>query len=154
MGETARPARSARPERFAENQLIIRLVKIVTDLGLNRDDLVVFGSAPLLPYGLRRPIRDVDVVARGDTWRRVRELGVPARGDINGARLASFWGGRIQFSSGWISDAWSADSIIGNAVTIGELPCAALSDVLKYKEELDRAKDRSDIRAILTGVGS
>jgi hypothetical protein len=134
---------------LAENRLIRRLIVIVTDLDLDRDDFVIFGSAPLLAHGLRRRIHDVDVVARGDTWRRVRERGAPARGDINGAPMASFWGGRIQFSSGWISDVWPTDTIIDNAETIEGLPYARLTDVLAYKQTLCRAKDGPDIDAII-----
>ncbi len=134
---------------LAENRLIQRLVTIVTDLSLDRADFVIFGSAPLLAHGLRRRIHDVDVVARGDTWRRVRECGIPTRGNINGAPIASFWDGRIQFSSGWISDIWSTDTIINNAELIEGLPFARLTDVLAYKQTLCRDKDAPDIDAII-----
>src|SRR5882757_6211449 len=60
---------------LSENKLIGRLVKIVTELDLDRRDFVVFGSGPLLAHGLRQRISDLDVVARGSVWQRVSEYG-------------------------------------------------------------------------------
>jgi hypothetical protein len=134
---------------LAENPLLRRLLVLVEDLGLNRDDFVIFGSAPLLAHGLRPRIRDLDVVARGETWQRALERGVPIRGYLNDAPMASFWGGRIEFSRGWISDSWHADTIIDNAETIEGLPYARLTDVLTYKQTLRRHKDIRDIDAII-----
>jgi hypothetical protein len=50
---------------LSEDRLIRRLVKLATELDLDQSDFVIFGSGPLLAHGLRRRIRDLDVVARG-----------------------------------------------------------------------------------------
>ena len=132
-----------------ENELIRRLVKIANELDLDRQEFVIFGSGPLLAHGMRRRIRDLDVVARGESWRRVSRFGAPAIGALNGAPTALFWGGRIQFSGGWISDDWKADILIDRADIIDGLRFARLADVLRYKQTLNRPKDRSDIDALL-----
>jgi len=138
-----------RPPALSENGLIRRLVKLVTELDLDSRDFVIFGSGPLLAHGLRRRIRDLDVVARGTAWRRVSQHGFPAAGAINGAPMALFWGGLIQFSPGWISEDWDTDDLIDRAEIIQGLPFAQLTDVLVYKQKLDRPKDRADIEALL-----
>lgn len=134
---------------LSEDRLIRRLVKLVTELDLDRRDFVIFGSGPLLAHGLRRLVPDLDVVARGTVWRRVTQHGFPATGAINGAPMALFWGGLIQFSRGWISEDWDADDLIDRAEIIQGLPFAQLIDVLAYKQVLRRPKDRPDMDALL-----
>jgi hypothetical protein len=148
---------AARPAALSEDRLIRRLVKLVTELDLDRRDFVIFGSGPLLAHGLRQCIRDLDVVARGTVWRCISQHGVPAAGTINGAPMAQFWGQLIQFSPGWISEDWDTDDLIDRAEIIHGLPFAQLTDVLAYKQALDRPKDRPDIEALLrasAGPGS
>lgn len=131
-----------------DNPFIARLI----EFGLDRDDFVLFGSAPLLAYGLREEIRDLDVVARGDTWRHVSTRGTLGVGAVSGDPVAHFWGGRIQFSQRWISPAWDPDELIDSAELIEGLRFARLTDVLAYKQVLGRPKDIVDIWRILTMV--
>ena len=142
---------------LSQDRLIRRLIKLVADLDLDRSDFVIFGSGPLLAHGLRQRVGDLDVVARGRTWHRVAEYGLREAGAISGAPMALFWGGRIQFSPGWISQDWDTDDLIDRAELIQIdraeplqwLPFAQLTDVLAYKQKLDRPKDRPDINALL-----
>jgi hypothetical protein len=133
---------------LSENRLIRRLAMLVTELDLDRRDFVIFGSGPLLAHGLRYGIRDLDIVARGPAWQRVSEYGCQGTGSINGAPMAVFWNGLIQFSQGWISDDWDADDLIGRAESIQGWPFAPLTDVLAYKQMLLRPKDHPDIAAL------
>jgi hypothetical protein len=128
--------------------LLRRLSTLVSEIGLDRRDLVVFGSGPLLVHGLRQQIRDLDVVARGRTWERVRQCGAPAVGSLNGAPMATFADGKIEFSGGWVAGDWNVDELIDRAEEIEGLRFARLDDVVRYKRVLDRPKDRADIRAI------
>lgn len=133
---------------LSENRLIRRLAMLVSELDLDVRDLVIFGSGPLLAHGLRYGIHDLDVVARGPAWQRVREHGCPGTGSVNGAPMALFWDGLIQFSQGWISADWDADDLIDRAQSIQGWPFAPLDDVLAYKEILLRPKDYPDIAAV------
>jgi hypothetical protein len=133
---------------LTEGSLIGGLLELLEQYELDRRDFVIFGSGPLLAHGLRDEIEDLDVVARGEVWGRVVEVGERGAGEVNGARLAMFRDGRIQFSEGWISKDWDADDLINRAEMIEGLPFAPLADVLKYKLELRRPKDRSDIEAL------
>ena len=82
------------------NRLIRRLDTLETWLHLDRRDFVIFGSGPLLAHGLRADLRDLDIVARGPTWQRASRYGCPGTGSVNGAPMALFWDGLIQFSPG------------------------------------------------------
>jgi hypothetical protein len=138
-----------RPEVVAGDRLIRSLVRLATELGLDRRDFVIFGSAPLLAHGLRREVHDLDVVARGVAWERVMQHGELRIGTINGARMAVFCDGLIEFSRGWVSEDWDVDHLIDRAQVIAGLPFARLDDVLAYKRALNRPKDAADIRAIV-----
>jgi hypothetical protein len=133
---------------LSENRLIRRLDTLETWLHLDRRDFVIFGSGPLLAHGLRSDIRDLDIVARGPTWQRASRYGCPGIGSVNGAPMALFWDGLIQFSLGWISADWDADELIDRAEIIQGLPFAGLADVLAYKRVLLRPKDHPDITAL------
>jgi len=137
---------------LSENRLICRLAMLVSELDLNVRDFVIFGSGPLLAHGLRDGIHDLDVVARGPAWQRVLEHGCPGTGSVNGAPMALFWNGLIQFSQGWISADWAADDLIDQAQSIQGWPFASLADVLAYKEILLRPKDYPDIAALHQAV--
>jgi hypothetical protein len=134
---------------ISKDRLIARFIHIANELELDRRDFVIFGSAPLLAYGLRHRIHDLDVVARGQAWRSLCDHGVAGVATINGARLSLFWDGLIQVSQGWISADWDADGLIDRAEIMCGLPFARLADVLAYKQVLQRPKDRADIELIL-----
>lgn len=133
---------------LSENRLIRRLAVLVAELDLDPRDFVIFGSAPLLAHGLRHGTRDLDIVARGSAWRRVADLGRRGTGSVNGAPMALFWDGLIQFSQGWISADWNADDLIDRAERVQGWPFARLADVLTYKRALLRPKDYPDIAAL------
>ena len=137
---------------LSENRLIRRLALLVRELDLDVRDFVIFGSGPLLAHGLRYGIHDLDVVARGPGWQRVLEHGCPGTGSVNGAPMALFWDGLIQFSQGWITADWDADDLIDRAQPVQGWPFATLADVLAYKEILLRPKDYPDIAALRQAV--
>ena len=131
--------------RLREHPLICELLAIVDKFDLNLTDMVIFGSGPLLAKGLRANIHDLDIVARSKTWRLVKRHGERSFGKVNGARIAQFSDGLIQFSAGWVSEEWEAAALIDRAEIIQGLPFALLEDVLVYKQYLNRPKDRQDI---------
>ena len=124
------------------------LLERLTSLGLKRDDFLVFGSAPLLLYGLRSELGDLDVLARGDAWEKAHQLGVPSTGKATGSPSMQFWGGEIEVFDQWISKRWQFDRLVSRADVIDGVRFADLHDVLAYKAELMRPKDLADIRAL------
>jgi hypothetical protein len=130
------------------------LIRCLIAFDWDRDDFVIFGSAPLLAHGLRRSIRDLDVVARGAAWRRASELGVPAVGTISGDPVVHLCGDRIQVAQEWIAKAWNTDDLIDRAEIIQGLRFARLADVLAYKQMLMRPKDIPDIQALTQLLGA
>lgn len=44
-------------------------------LGLNTGEFAIFGSGPLAVRGLLPMVSDLDILVRGESWNRVKELG-------------------------------------------------------------------------------
>jgi hypothetical protein len=153
--DATRPAlRGTDMNEMAEHVDLLKnpLIRHLIALDLDRNDFVIFGSAPLLAHGLRQSIGDLDIVARGTAWRRASEFGDPAVGMISGDPAVHLCGGRIQVSQKWISTDWDTDDLIDRAEIIQGLRFAPLADVLAYKRILMRPKDIADILA-LTQLG-
>lgn len=124
------------------------LIRWLHRSGLDPDHFVVFGSAPLLAHGLRSEVRDLDVLARGEVWRKVSEAGELAKGTITGDEVRQFCDGRIHFTERWISPEWDTDKLIDEADIFDGLRFARLSEVRRYKDDLARAKDSTDRRRL------
>ncbi|MEV8052133.1 MULTISPECIES: hypothetical protein [Streptomyces] len=120
----------------------------LNSLEFERDDFLVFGSAPLMVHGLRSELGDLDVLARGDAWKRAHRLGLPSTGKATGSPAMHFWGGEIEVFDQWISAEWQFDHLASRADVIEGVRFAGLQDVLAYKAELMRPKDLADIGAL------
>jgi hypothetical protein len=129
------------------------LLRKLRRLDLDTEHFVIFGSAPLLVHGLRTDVRDLDVLARNGVWEEVEARGRRTFGRETGDPLRGFYGGRIQFSQRWISDDYDTDALIEQAEVVDGLRFARLEEVLRYKENLGRRKDRRDIDALRAYLG-
>jgi hypothetical protein len=130
------------------------VIRQLLSLRLEPDDLVVFGSAPLLAHGLRKRIGDLDVVARGAAWQRACQLGDHLTRLDDGTEMIRFYDGLIEISTAWITPRWSADDLIDSADIIDGIRFARLGQVLAYKRYLHRPKDMDDIAMIEALIGT
>jgi hypothetical protein len=115
----------------------------VSALKLPANDYVLFGSLPLLAYGLLDTVNDIDILARGKAWEQAQTFAK--------AELAPLGEWRVSFGDIEIYNAWlgmNVDAIIDKAVVINGLPYAGLRDVLAFKQKLNRPKDANHIRRI------
>lgn len=115
----------------------------VKGLGLPTSDYVLFGSLPLLAHGLTNHVNDIDILARGSAWQHAQTL--------SKAELAPMGEWRVNLTDIEIYNAWlgmDVEAIIDRAVVINGLPYADLSDVLAFKQKLNRPKDAEHIRLL------
>jgi hypothetical protein len=110
----------------------------VAALELPADHFVLFGSAPLLAYGLIAEVGDIDLLAVGPAWARAAALASPTRapGGDQWVRLAD----GVEVYGGWLG--LDVAAIIRRAERKDGLLVAHLGDVARYKRLLDRPKDR------------
>lgn len=131
-------------------QLIGLVWRLVREGVFNRDDFVITGSARMLATGHRRRLSDIDIVARGETWRRTVELvrfgqGYTERTAISGAKVVRLCEGMVEVCDHWFMPESDTDELIDRADDIEGLRYMSLQDLKAYKEHLDRPKDRIDL---------
>ena len=122
------------------------LIRKLLALNLPPDDFVVFGSGPLMAYGLRES-RDLDILARGAAWEAAARCGQPMT-KPNGTEYVSCGDGEIEVFRNWGPGEWDTDRVIDTADIIGGIRFASLDYTLRWKRTLNRPKDQEDIRLI------
>ncbi|MGW1804568.1 hypothetical protein [Streptomyces sp. NPDC002078] len=124
------------------------LIEKLRSLQLPLSDFVVAGSGPLLAYGLREDVGDLDVVARGAAWKLVLDLEDPVLAPSGYGQMVLLFDGAIEVFDRWLPDGKSRDELIADAVFVEGIPFCSLHDVLDWKVRSDRHKDRLDIELI------
>ncbi|POX48638.1 hypothetical protein [Streptomyces sp. Ru72] len=124
------------------------LIRELCSLELSTVDYVVAGSGPLLAHGLRRVVHDLDIVARGDAWKTVLQLGNPETPPSGCGRLVSLFDGDIEVFDRWLPGSPGPDEMIEAAEWVQGIPFSPLREVLSWKERLGREKDQEDIKLI------
>lgn len=124
------------------------------------NDFLIAGSARLWADGLTLELSDLDILARpgSSTWRRAREIAfehalvfesAPLRvSDYSGDKIAQLYGGYIEVCKTWVRHGSDTEVLLANADVIDGLKYLPVEEVIAYKLQLDRAKDRADLATI------
>jgi hypothetical protein len=128
--------------------------ELVFEHGFDTGDFVIAGSGRLWMDGIVHRLSDIDIVARNGTWIRAQKLAHSPghdgmyEGENTGAWVAQLYDRRIDVSESWVRRCDDPDRLIDGAEVIAGLRHLRLSEVVAYKRELDRPKDRSDLARI------
>lgn len=114
-------------------------------LRLTPGEYAIFGSGPLAIRGLVDTVHDLDVIVRGETWERVRALGVV---DIKAGDETVDLGNGLSFGRSWGYGNFDIDALIDNAETIEGLPFVRLAAVIEFKRVAGRPKDHEHLRVL------
>lgn len=117
---------------------------VVRALGLPPKDYAIFGSAPMLAYGLIAEVGDIDILATGSAWQAAQKLSAPkvAPGGDRIIQLSP----ELTIFDGWLS--LDVEAIIERSSPQDGLPIAQLKDVAAYKRLLGRPRDRVHLRLL------
>lgn len=124
------------------------LVAQLVALGLPLDDLVVFGSGPLLAHRLAADVHDLDVVARGRAWQLAASLMTPVPAPSGCGLMVELADGKLQVFNAWTSARWDVDRLIDEADVIDGIRFVTLPVVLAWKREARRDKDTEHVELI------
>jgi hypothetical protein len=124
------------------------LVHRFLSLELDPDHCAVFGSGPMLAYGLKMSLGDLDIVARGPAWKKACKDGDLGISKIGGDSMAAFSHGKIEVFNVWFPPDVSTDDLIDQADVVSGIRFVQLRHVLAYKRRLRRPKDIPDIAAL------
>jgi hypothetical protein len=129
------------------------LLDALHEMGLDAKDYAVFGSAPLFMHGLKDTLRDLDVIARGRAWQQALELA--ERGLVEIVTPPSGRGTMLRHPSRpieifneWTTKEIDLDELIDAAELIDGIPFVQVGDVLRWKAESGREKDRRDLEVV------
>ena len=128
---------------FFAHPLFVQL----SQLHLPVADFAVFGSGPMWVRGIRTS-DDIDLIARGDAWNRLKQIGVIHIAKNSGREVVHLADGKIEAFDGWYPGDWNIDALIDSADKIQGIPFVKLSYVLEWKQRLKREKDLRDIELI------
>lgn len=107
-------------------------------LDLPDGEYAVFGSGPLAIRGLIERVGDLDVLARGEAWERVRDLGEIVL--VDGDETIDLGNG-LHFGRGWGYGDFDVDALIADAENIEGIPFVRLGAVIEYKVLAGRPQD-------------
>ncbi|MFC9884472.1 hypothetical protein ACFVJW_33425 [Streptomyces libani] len=122
------------------------LFRSLVSLGLPVNDFIIAGSGPMLAHGIRSPLGDLDVVARGRAWEKALTLGAPSPAPLGYVDHIVLQSGDIEILNGWFD--YDVDKVIDEFEIFCGIRFAPLGKVLEWKRRLNRGKDREDIDAI------
>jgi hypothetical protein len=134
--------------KLSENPLIRKLI----DLDLPEDDFAVFGSGPLLAHGLKDSVPDLDILARGEAWRKAKQISTPRR-SASGVGDVVEIDGAIEIFNDWPPGDLNTDRLIDGADVIDGIRFVRLDDVLAWKKRTGRSKDDEDIALLEQYLG-
>lgn len=127
----------------SRDPLYVRLL----DLDLPQCDYAVFGSGPMFAHGLLESPNDIDIIARGMAWERLKEVAVTFGREVSSEHLELFMG-KIEAFSTWEPGEWDVDELIDSAEFIDGVPFVPLHLVLRWKQRIGRPKDALHCRII------
>lgn len=118
----------------------IALLNKLKSLDLPVKDFAIFGSGPMVVHGLKEFDHDIDVIARGEAWKKTMTLGEVEQAPMRDHRVVLFEG-KIEIFDGWAPGEWDVDELIDTAEYFDGLPYVKLEYVLEQKKRLGRVKD-------------
>ncbi|MEU6250192.1 hypothetical protein [Glycomyces sp. NPDC047010] len=145
---------TVRIEEPHDGEKLLGLVgDLITHQGFDPNDFLIVGSARLYVTGHRTHLSDIDLLARGETWRRaLREVelgrGHDEKAVASGDKVLRLCGGLVEVFDRWVMPGTSADELIDNPEIMRGLPFMQLEELVRYKRYLNRSKDRADLRAL------
>lgn len=132
------------PVDVSEHPLFVSLKKI----GLPRAHYAIFGSGPMLAWGIRKAVNDLDIIARGPAWHKAESFGPVQTPPDSPGKMIRVPGARIDIFAQWFDSRWNIDQLIDSADNIFGFPFVPLRSVYEWKRQSRRERDREDVRAI------
>jgi predicted nucleotidyltransferase len=120
----------------------------VKSLNLPVGDFAIFGSGPLIVRGIIPASNDLDIICRGQAWKRVTAIGELEYLSKYDVTVVTMCDGRLTFGTKWAIGEFDIDELIDGAEEIDGLPFVRLEHVTNYKKISKRPKDLRHIEAL------
>lgn len=120
----------------------------VKALNLPIGEFAIFGSGPLIVRGIIPASNDLDIICRGQAWKRVQVMGTAKYQREYDVLVVTLCHGRLSFGNKWGIGDFEIDALIDTAEDIDGLPFVRLEHVASYKEISRRNKDMEHLEAL------
>jgi hypothetical protein len=114
---------------------------LLGSLHLPPEDFAIAGSGPLFARGWIAEIGDLDVIARGQAWRRICQRGKVEEAPLASVHRVLLFDGKIEVLDGWFPAIWDVNTLIDEADLISGLRFVKLEVVAETKKMLQRPQD-------------
>jgi hypothetical protein len=114
---------------------------LLGSLHLPPEDFAIAGSGPLFARGWIAEIGDLDVIARGQAWRQISQLGKVEEAPLASVHRVLLFDGKIEVLDGWFPAIWDVNTLIDEADLISGLRFVKLEVVAETKKMLQRPQD-------------
>ena len=124
------------------------LIRELDSLNLPAVDFALFGSAPLLAWGVRDRINDLDLIARGGAWNKAKRLGHLSPAPSGNGCVVHLAGGLIEIFDRWVDSSWDTNKLIDSADVFSGFKFVKIEMVYRWKNSSNRSKDQHDAAAM------
>lgn len=124
------------------------LIEKLKSVDLPTNDFAIFGSGPMYPIGIKELGHDIDLIARGEAWRKAITLNEPVKTKTWGCLVVSLFDDQIEIFNGWGPGNWNIDELIDAADIFGGIRYVNLDNLIKWKKEMGRPKDFEHLKLI------
>jgi len=122
------------------------IIKKFLSLNLPTDDYAIFGSGPLYAHGIIKNPRDIDVIARGEAWKKTLKFCNPQKLPLDNS--VKLFDGKVEVMNVWMSGKWDINKLIDTAEIVEDIRFVNLKTVLKWKKSMARPKDLKHIKMV------
>jgi hypothetical protein len=125
---------------------------LLGSLHLPSEDFAIAGSGPLFARGWIAEIGDLDVIARGQAWRRICQLGEVEEALLASVHRVLLFDGKIEILDGWFPATWDINTLIDKADLMSGLRFIKLEVVAETKKLLRRPQDIHHLEMIAVNL--
>ena len=123
------------------------LAKLIS-LELSSEDYAVMGGGCLLAHGIIDAINDIDIIARGEAWKKAESLGEITTPQSGKGRVIRLFDDKIEVFDSWAPGNWNIAELIDTAELIDGVRYVTLENVLKWKEIRRSERDLMHVELI------
>ena len=125
-----------------QNKFVDKLIQL-KKLNLPSEEYAVFGSGPIAVHGIRES-HDTDIIVKPDLWNKLaKKYSTEKANYCNVIKI-----GNIEVYENWLPWVQNSDKLINEAEIIEGVKFVRLKEVLKWKKEYNREKDKLDVKFI------
>lgn len=127
-----------------------KIFQKLSELGLEKDEYVIFGSGVMFALGIRQleDLDDIDLVVSSKGWEKVKNMAEIEVAKDWGCEFIQLDNGEIEIYSDWGPGKYDITKLIESSLQVSGFNFANTTDTIRWKKEMGREKDLKHIQMI------